>query len=240
MNGPSSVAAEYAVVAKTHVLQAERGDSPWSKCTSAWTYTVGSSRRVPSGRWCAAMGGPIPSDRQRARSVSGALCPDRGGGRGRSGPTWHFVDQLQDAVSRVVVVDAFRTRLKAGFAAKTDRLDARRLADALRRESVVGIYVPPPAIREWRELCRHRQTLVRTRRALVQRLRALLLRHGIIEAKRLTTPAGLATLDRYGLSGHAGDALVQLRGLILAIDEQLAGVDATVIADATGTASRRP
>ena len=49
------------------------------------------------------------------------------------------------SVGRVVVVDAFRTRLKAGFAAKTDRLDARRLADALRRESVVGIYVPPSA-----------------------------------------------------------------------------------------------
>lgn len=149
-----------------------------------------------------------------------------------SGPTWHFVDQLQDAVSRVVVVDAFRTRLKAGFAAKTDRLDARRLADALRRESVVGIYVPPPQVREWRELCRQRQTLVRTRRALLQRLRALLLRQGIIEAQRLRTPAGLATLDRYRLSPRASDALVQLRALILAIQEQLTTVDATVVDEA--------
>ena len=40
------------------------------------------------------------------------------------------------------VVDPRKTKLKAGFAAKTDRLDARRLADALRRESVVSIYVP--------------------------------------------------------------------------------------------------
>ena len=188
------------------------------------------------------MGGPIPSDRQRARSVSGALCPDRGGGRGSEWPDVALRRSVtgrgQPGGGRRCVSHA---RLKAGFAAKTDRLDARRLADALRRESVVGIYVPPPAIREWRELCRHRQTLVRTRRALVQRLRALLLRHGIIEAKRLTTPAGLATLDRYGLSGHAGDALVQLRGLILAIHEQLAGVDADRDrGGAPGTASRRP
>ena len=49
-----------------------------------------------------------------------------------------------------------RTKLKAGYAAKTDRLDARRLADALRRDSVVGIYYPPVAIRELRELCRAR------------------------------------------------------------------------------------
>ena len=48
---------------------------------------------------------------------------------------------------------------QAGFAAKTDRLDARRLADALRRGSVVSIYVPPPAMRERRELTRGRQHL---------------------------------------------------------------------------------
>ena len=71
-----------------------------------------------------------------------------------STPTWHFVDQITPQVGRVVIVDAFKTRLKAGYAAKTDRLDARRLADALRRDSIVSIYYPPPAIREWRELCR--------------------------------------------------------------------------------------
>ena len=142
MNGPSSVAAEYAVVAKTHVLQAG-GDSPWSKCTSAWTCTVGSSKRAPSGRM-------VPATGRTDSFGPTADCKRFGGAVPRPRPwPWKRVArrgnssiQLQDAVSRVVVVDAFRTRLKAGFAAKTDRLDARRLADALRRESVVGIYVP--------------------------------------------------------------------------------------------------
>lgn len=145
-----------------------------------------------------------------------------------SGPTWHFVDTVGGYVGRVVVVDAFRTRLKAGYAAKTDRLDARRLADALRRESVVGIYVPPPAVRELRELCRHRQTLVRTKRALIQRLRAVLLRQGIVEAARLARPKNLATLAAHGVSGRAGEAIAQLCALILAVDEQLATADAAV------------
>src|SRR5688572_22814301 len=35
-----------------------------------------------------------------------------------------------------------KTKVKAGYAAKTDRLDARRLADALRHDSVVGMYYP--------------------------------------------------------------------------------------------------
>src|SRR5215475_4646367 len=59
-----------------------------------------------------------------------------------SGPTWAFVDALAPTGARVCVVDPRKTRLKAGFAAKTDRLDARRLADALRRDSVASIYVP--------------------------------------------------------------------------------------------------
>jgi transposase len=93
-----------------------------------------------------------------------------------TGPTWRFVDAVQSRVGGVCVVDTRKTKLKAGFAAKTDRLDARRLADALRRESVVSIYIPPPAIRELREICRGRHHLVRVRAKLMQSIRALLLR----------------------------------------------------------------
>src|SRR5204862_903032 len=103
------------------------------------------------------------------------------------GPTWAFVDALAPTGAPVCVVDPRKTRLKAGFAAKTDRLDARRLGDALRRDSVVGVYYPPLAIRELRELCRSRHALVHTRTALIQRLRAVLLRHGIADARQRLT-----------------------------------------------------
>ena len=60
-----------------------------------------------------------------------------------SGPTWATVDRLVEQVAAVHVVDRRKTRIKAAFAAKTDRLDAQRLADALRRDSVVGIDIRP-------------------------------------------------------------------------------------------------
>jgi hypothetical protein len=41
-------------------------------------------------------------------------------------PTWSFVDQIVDDVGTVCIVDTRKTKLKAGYAAKTDRLDARR------------------------------------------------------------------------------------------------------------------
>ena len=112
-------------------------------------------------------------------------------------PTWHFVDQITAHVATVCVVDTRKTKLKAGYAAKTDRLDARRLADALRRESVVSIYVPPPAIREQRELARHRLMLTQMRTRVLQRMRALLLRQGLGDppTTRLRSAAGQAWLD---------------------------------------------
>ena len=96
-----------------------------------------------------------------------------------SGATWPFMDQLWPQLARVQVIDARKTRLRAGVAAKTDRLDARRLADALRRDSVVPVYYPPPAVRDLRELCRYRGGLVRVRVTLKQRIHAVLIRQGV-------------------------------------------------------------
>lgn len=142
-----------------------------------------------------------------------------------SGPTWHFADAISDRLGHVVIVDPLKTRLKAGYAAKTDRLDARRLADALRRDSVVSIYHPPPAIRELRELCRSRHALVRTRTALLRRVQALLLRQGISDSPgRLHTAAGHRWLDRLALPPQADAGLRRLRRLLTQTTVELQAV----------------
>ena len=149
-------------------------------------------------------------------------------------PTWSFVDQIVDHVGHVCVVDTRKTKLKAGYAAKTDRLDARRLADALRRESVVSVYIPPPPIRELRELCRHRLALTQLRTRVLQRIRALVLRHGCGDppATRLRSVAGQAWLDQIALPPHAQRALVTLRPLDRDLTAQLALVEADVAREA--------
>ena len=106
-----------------------------------------------------------------------------------STPTWHVADGVAPAVGDLRIVDPLKTTLKAGYAAKTDRLEARRLADALRRDRVVGIYYPPLAIRALRERCRHRHALVRVRTAVINRLRAVRRRQGLSDARRLATTA---------------------------------------------------
>src|SRR5262245_33782102 len=147
-----------------------------------------------------------------------------------SGPTWAFVDVLRPTGARICVVDPRKTKLKAGFAAKTDRLDARRLADALRRDSVVSIYVPPVPIRELREVCRGRHQLVRVRTRVAQMIRALLLRcdAGEPPGTRLYAPRALAWLAAVQLPPDAERTLRRLERLYGAIHVEAQAADAAL------------
>jgi transposase len=154
-----------------------------------------------------------------------------------SSPTWAFVDRVVPHVGAVHVVDTRKTRLKAGYAAKTDRLDAQRLADALRRDSVVGIYYPPPAIRDLRELCRYRCHLARLQASLKQRIHALLLRQGVTEpVKNLFSQRGTAWLETLTLPGWGGASLRGLRQILRDVRTQLV----PVISELRSTAGSDP
>jgi transposase len=150
-----------------------------------------------------------------------------------STPTWHFADALGPYVGELRIVDPVKTKLKAGYAAKTDRLDARRLADALRRDSVVGIYHPPVAIRELRELCRYRHALVQVRTALINRLRAVLLRQGIVDGRRLARSRSDAWLETLSLPPRAAASVAGLRQLLTTVRAAINDADRAVTAEAT-------
>lgn len=151
-----------------------------------------------------------------------------------SGPTWAFVDAVTGTGARVCVVDPRKTKLKAGFAAKTDRLDARRLADALRRDSVVSIYIPPPELRELREVCRSRHQLVRLRRRLVQMLRALLLRSGVDDTpvRCLYSRHGLHWLHQVVLPPDAEATGRRLTHVLETVQEEVEVAEAALAARA--------
>jgi transposase len=151
-----------------------------------------------------------------------------------SGPTWVFADALVAQGLDVVVVDPRRTRLKAGCAAKTDRLDARRLADAVRRDSVVRVYYPPPEVRQLRELCRYRASLVRLRVGLKQRIHALLLRHAVVRPRcsDLFGARGQRWLATVDLPAYAGQSLRGYRQVLAWVTTQVTDTTAAVEARA--------
>src|SRR5918999_5596553 len=99
-----------------------------------------------------------------------------------------------------------------------------------RRDSVVSIYIPPPAIRELREACRNRHQVVRLRTRLAQMIRALLLRNdaGNPPTDRLYTAAALAWVAQVHLAPDAECSLRRLERLFRAVHAEAHAAEAQV------------
>lgn len=87
-------------------------------------------------------------------------------------------DTLELAGWDVEIADALKVKGIAPLAAKTDRIDARVLAELGRRELVPAIWLPDPETRAERERARFRLHLVRHRTALKNRIHATLIAFG--------------------------------------------------------------
>ena len=81
-------------------------------------------------------------------------------------------DQLERSGWDVAVADGARAKGLAPLAAKTDKIDARVLAELARRDIVPEVWLPDPSVREARERARFRLHLVRHRTALKNRIHA--------------------------------------------------------------------
>ncbi len=87
-------------------------------------------------------------------------------------------DQLELAGWDVEIADAVKVKGLAPLAAKTDRIDARVLAELGRRDLVPAIWLPDPETRAERERARFRLHLARHRTALKNRVHATLIAFG--------------------------------------------------------------
>ena len=109
-------------------------------------------------------------------------------------------DTLEQAGWEVLVADAKKVKGLAPLACKTDRIDARVLAELSWRDLVPAIWLPDPAIRRERELARFRLHLVRHRTTLKNRIHATLITFGHpCPVSDLFGLAGRELLDRLAI-----------------------------------------
>jgi transposase len=87
-------------------------------------------------------------------------------------------DALEELGWEVLVADAQKVKGLAPLACKTDKIDARVLAELSWRDLVPAIWLPTPGIRRERELARFRLHLVRHRTTLKNRIHAALMTFG--------------------------------------------------------------
>ena len=114
---------------------------------------------------------------------------------------------------------------------KTDLSDAEWLADVAAHGMVRPSFVPPPPIRELRELTRYRKTQIDARVAEIQRLEKVLQDAGIkltSVASKVLTQSGRAMIEALIAGEHDPAALAELakgklRPKIPALTEALAG-----------------
>jgi transposase len=87
-------------------------------------------------------------------------------------------DTLEEHGWEVLIADAQKVKGLAPLACKTDKIDARALAELSWRDLVPAIWLPDPGIRRERELARFRLHLVRHRTTLKNRIHPTLLTFG--------------------------------------------------------------
>jgi transposase len=91
---------------------------------------------------------------------------------------YHIYELVEPWAEEVVLGHPLKTRIIAEAKIKTDKVDARVLADLLRVDYLPRAYIAPPALRELRELLRLRASLVRQRTALRNKVQAVLIKRG--------------------------------------------------------------
>lgn len=183
--------------------------------------------------WCAMHEGGqivgegfVPADEDGlARLVLGLGVDVRACVEMMSGAMW-VRDRLQSAGWRVEVADARKVKGLAPLACKTDKVDARVLAELCRRDLVPAVWLPSLDDRALRERLKRRMHLVRMRTMARNRIHGVLTQWGLkIPVTRLRQPDGAALLAARGVPAVWRRSVSEALAVIDWLDERLAPLE---------------
>jgi transposase len=140
---------------------------------------------------------------------------------------WYWaVDALQQVGAEVHLAHPLGVSMFRLRRVKNDERDARDLADLLRLGRLPEAWIAPPAVRELRELVRHRHKMVQLRSSLKSQIHAVLAKCGIaVPVTDLFGAGGQALLTEAGLAPPYSARVDALRRLIDALDFEIEVAD---------------
>ena len=142
-----------------------------------------------------------------------------------SGAIW-VRDTLAAAGWEVQIAHARKVRDVAPLACKTDKVDARVLAELCRRDLVPELWVPPLGDRELRERLRRRTHLVRMRSSAMNRIFGLLTQWGLrLSLRRLRAIDGMELLEQRGVPAVWRDSIAEALTVIDLLDARIGPID---------------
>lgn len=179
--------------------------------------------------WCAVDGhgtlreGLFPADEDGLNRLALMLAGEqvRGCIEMMSGAVW-VRDQLATMGWEIKIADARKVKAIAPLACKTDRVDARVLADLCRRDLIPELWVPAVDERANRERVRRRTHLVRLRTSATNRIFGLLTQWGMRRSlKALRAPDALEGLATEGVPAVWRQSIGTLLDLIADLDAHI-------------------
>jgi transposase len=170
--------------------------------------------------------GLIPADEDGLAGLALRLGSDvKGCVEMMSGAIW-VKDQLELAGWSVEVAHARKVRDIAPLACKTDKVDARVLAELSRRDLVPAVWVPAIEDRAIRERLRRRAHLVKLRTSARNRIFGLLTQFGLrISFARLRRPDAIELLERRGVPAVWRASIAEHLGQIDELDRRIDLID---------------
>jgi transposase len=136
-------------------------------------------------------------------------------------------DRLAVAGWDVAVAHARKVRDIAPLACKTDKVDARVLAELCRRDLVPALWVPSLEDRALRERLRRRMHLVRLRTSARNRIFGLLTQWGLrLSLTRLRAPDAMELLAARGVEETWRRSIAEALAVIDLLDARIAPLDA--------------
>lgn len=199
----------------------------WATRRAAWCAVDAAGRCLGEGAVPAGEDGLLRLVAARGLEVTAAV-------EMMSGAAW-VAETLRGVGWTVRVADARRARALAPLAAKTDRIDARVLAELARRDLVPEVWVPAVADRALLEQLLRRMHLIRLRTSAKNRIFGLLSQWGV--------RAGVASLRRPGAVDALADrgvpevwraSVAEAIAVIDLLDARLAPIDADLVRLARG------
>jgi transposase len=112
--------------------------------------------------------------------------------------TWAVVDILEPFVEKIVVGNAYKTKIIAEAKVKTDKIDAMILAQLVRCDFLPTVWIPDKKTREIRRISSYRKSLVEEATAAKNRIKGIL-NHLLIKHAVAWTKQGLEELKSLDL-----------------------------------------
>src|ERR1700675_2550932 len=128
--------------------------------------------------------------------------------------------------------DAAQIRQMVVRRQKTDRRDARHILQLLLDGRFARLWVPSAAMRNVRQLLRHRQKLVELRTQVKNQWQHLALNQGVRRKRRLWSVQGRAVLEKLPMQGWTARRRSDLLAMLDRLDEQIGELDRAVRAEA--------